>query len=76
MDLLGVFVSDSKEIQSFNNLGFNRIGNQIASLDLEVIKNNYFSIKRPRPIKMIRDSTITRLLFFKRETQVYVLFNQ
>lgn len=62
---MGIFVSDLKEIQNFNNLGCNRIGNQIASLDLGVMKTNYFSINRPKPIKMIWDSMITRLFFLK-----------
>lgn len=62
---LSVFVPHSKEIQGFNNLGCNRMANQIASLDLGVIKSNYFSINRPRPIKMIWDSMITRLFISK-----------
>lgn len=64
---MGSSVSDSKEIQSFNNLGCNRMGNQFASLDLGVIKSNYFSINKPRAIKMIGDSVIARFFFFLKE---------
>lgn len=61
--MLGVFVSDSKEIQSCDNLVCNRMGNQIDALDLGVIKSNSFSINVPRPIKMLWDSMIQRLFF-------------
>lgn len=56
--MLGVFVSDSKEIQSCNNLVCNRMGNQIYALDLGVIKSNSFPISGPRPIMMLWDLMI------------------
>jgi len=59
--MLGVFGSDSKEIQSCNNLVCDMMGNQINALDLGLIKSNSFSINGPWPIKMLWDSMVLKI---------------
>lgn len=53
-------------IQTCNKLVCNRVGNQIDALDLGVIKSNSFSINGPRPIKMLWDSMILKVIFLKK----------
>lgn len=52
-----------RNIQTCNKLVCNRVGNQIDALDLGVIKSNSFSINGPRPIKMLWDSMILKVIF-------------
>lgn len=68
---LGVFALNSKEIQSCNNLVCNEIGNQI---DLGVTKSIFFSIKGPRPVKMLGDSMIQKVIFLKNKGRLKSMF--
>lgn len=71
---MGIFVSYSKEIQSFNSLGCNRMGNQIDSLDLGAIKRIIFLLIGPG---LARDAGFSdNKVIFLKETRVYVWFNE
>lgn len=68
---MGVFALNSKAIQSCSNLVCSEIGNQI---DLGVIKSNFFSINGPRPVKMLGNSMIQKVIFLKNKGRLKSMF--